>query len=114
MTKIGLIAAGLLIATTAAASAHSPRYDAEARQGRQAQVIEAGRQSGSITWREGRRLRREQREIADAKSWFREDGVLTRRERYVLRRMQDRAAYHIASERGDSWRRAWWLPRVGR
>jgi hypothetical protein len=113
MTKIGFIAAGVLIATTAAASAH-PRYNADARQARQAGAIEAGRQSGSITWREGRRLRREQREIADVKSYFREDGVLTRRERHVLHRLQNRAAYHIAAERGDRWRRAWWLPRVGR
>lgn len=113
MTKIGFIAAGALIATTAVASAH-PRYDADARHARQAQAIEAGRQSGSITWREGRRLRREQREIADVKSSFREDGVLRRRERGVLYRMQNRAADHIASERRDGWRRAWWLPRVGR
>ena len=62
MTRIAIIAAGVLIVSTAAASAHAPRYDADARQ---AQAIEAGRQSGSITWREGRR--RNQREIADVK-----------------------------------------------
>ena len=114
MTRIAIIAAGVLIVSTAAASAHAPRYDADARQARQGQAIEAGRQSGSITWREGRRLRRNQREIGDVKSYFREDGVLTRRERGVLHWMQDRAAHSIAAERSDRWRRPWWLPRVGR
>jgi hypothetical protein len=114
MTKIAIIAAGVLIVSTAAASAHAPRYDADARQARQAQAIEAGRQSGSITWREGRRLRRNQREIADVKSYFREDGELTGHERAVLHGMQDRASHSIAAERSDRWRRPWWLPRVGR
>ena len=64
--KIGFIAVGVLIATATTALAHPSRYDADARQARQTQAIEAGRQSGSITWREGRRLRRDQREIQRA------------------------------------------------
>src|SRR5712691_722241 len=56
MNKIALIATGLLIATSAAASAHS----IDATRDRQADRIEHGRQTGRITWTEGLRLRAEQ------------------------------------------------------
>ena len=110
MTKVGMLALGILMATTAGALAHS---NAE-RLARQAVEIEEGRQEGSITWREGLKLRAEQREIARLKSKFMTDGYLTKSERRILHRLQTTAEMHIDNETSDGWRRLRWLPRVGR
>lgn len=116
MTKITLIATALLVATTAAASAHSSNNSnrIDARQDRQNDAIELGRQTGAITWREGLKLRKEQREIAETEAQFKADGKLSKGERQVLKRMQDDAASHIKNEAHDGWHRPNWLPRVGR
>ncbi|MEE8310085.1 MAG: hypothetical protein V3R34_06815 [Hyphomicrobium sp.] len=111
MTKIGLIAASLLIATTAAASAHSTSIDS--RQNWQAKRIESGRQSGSITWFEGLKLRAEQHKITHRKAKYRADGRQSYSERKELQRLQHKAKAHINNEKYDSWRRVWWLPRFG-
>jgi hypothetical protein len=111
MTKIGLIAASLLIATTAAASAHSTGIDS--RQNWQAKRIESGRQSGSITWFEGLKLRAEQHKITRRKAKYRADGRLSYSERKKLQRLQHKAKTHISNETHDSWRRVWWLSRFG-
>jgi len=111
MTKIGLIAASLLIATTAAASAHSTSIDS--RQGWQDKRIESGRQSGSITWFEGLKLRAEQNKIARRKAKYRSDGRLSYSERKDLQRLQHKAKRRITNEKYDGWRRVWWLPRFG-
>ena len=111
MTKIGLFAASLLIATTAAASAHSTSIDA--RQDWQAKRIESGRQSGLITWFEGLKLRSEQRKIQRKKAEYRSDGYLSYSERKRLQGLQHKAKRHITKEKYDGWRRAWWLPRFG-
>ena len=111
MTKIGLIVASLLIATTAAASAHSTSIDS--RQGWQDKRIESGRQSGSITWFEGLKLRAEQNKIARRKAKYRSDGRLSYSERKDLQRLQHKAKKHITNEKYDGWRRVWWLPRFG-
>ena len=114
MSKIGTIAAvGLVLFTAGVASAHGTR-NINDRQDRQADRIEDGRSAGSITWREGLKLRAEQRRIARAEAAFRADGHLDRQERRVLTSMQDRASSHIRAERRDGWRRAWWAPRIGR
>ena len=110
MSRIVTLAAGLLVATSATAFAHSN----DARQEEQAALIESGRQDGSITWREGLKLRKEQREIDRVEAEFREDGNLTRHERRLLHEMQDEAEEHIASEASDGWHRLWFLPRVGK
>lgn len=111
MSKIGFIAAGLLIASTGIASAHS---SVDARQAAQKQQIEAGRQSGRITYIEGLKLRAEQKRIARTEAKFRSNGYLSRSERAELRDQQNEAAKHIKYEKQDGWKRAWWLPRVGR
>jgi hypothetical protein len=114
MNKISLIAAaGLVMSSAVAAAAHSSNA-INYRQDRQADRIEDGRRSGSITWREGLKLRAEQRRIKRVEQNFRSDGHLDRQERRILTNMQDNASSHIRSERRDSWRRAWWAPRVGR
>lgn len=111
MTKIGLIAASLLIATTAAASAHSTSIDS--RQNWQAKRIDSGRQSGSITWFEGLKLRAEQHKITRLKAKYRADGRLSYSERKELQQLQYEAKTHINNETYDSRRRVWWLPRFG-
>ena len=62
-TKILFAAAAIVAATTATASAHSVRK-IDRSLDRQAETIEQGRRTGQITWREGLKLRAEQREIA--------------------------------------------------
>ncbi len=104
-----LIATVVLSTSGAAAFAGSidDRRDNQLRQ------IEAGRESGSITWREGRKLRRDQAAIAQAEYSMKADGHLSRSERRELREMQNDAQDRIAHEKHDGWRRAWWLPRFG-
>jgi hypothetical protein len=73
--------------------------------------IEQGRETGKITWTEGLKLRAEQKRIARLEAEFRSDGYLSSSERRKLRTLQNDAADHIAHEKRDGWRRAWWLPR---
>jgi hypothetical protein len=110
MGKTAIFAMAILIGTTAGVSAHTntERFD------RQRTLIEEGRRDGSITWREGRVLRKEQREIARLKNAFYLDGYLSRKERKILHSMQNDARRHIRKEASDGWRRLRWLPRVGR
>lgn len=114
MSKISFVAAaGLVLLSAASASAASSR-NIDARQDRQADRIEDGRRSGAVTWREGMKLRAEQRRIKKVERAFESDGHLDRQERRILTNMQDRASANIRRERNDSWHRAWWAPRVGR
>jgi len=110
MNKIILATATALIATTAVASAAS--YDD--RQEYQGKRIEQGRKSGKITWTEGLKLRAEQKRIANKEAQFKSDGYVSKSERRQLRYLQNDAAEHIADEKSDGRRRAWWLPRVGK
>lgn len=110
MKKVFLIATSLLIATTAVASAAS----VDGTQARQAKRIEHGRETGKITWTEGLKLRAEQNRIARLEAELRSDGYLSASERRKLRALQSNASKHIAKEKSDGWRRAQWLPRVGR
>lgn len=68
----------------------------EKRQDRQADRIRHGRRSGALTRDESRRLKREQRRIAQVHERFHEDGTLSRSERRRLEAMQDRASRRIA------------------
>ena len=110
MNKIALIAGTVLIATTAGASAAS----VDGTQNWQAKRIEQGRQTGKITWAEGLKLRAEQNRIAKVEANYKSDGYLSASERRKLRAMQNDASEHISVEKTDGWKRAWWLPRVGR
>ncbi len=111
--KTLIVAAAIIAATTATASAHSLRPVDRALDN-QSHRIEQGRQSGQITWREGRKLRAEQRQITRLRSRYLEDGKLTAREFRDLRHRQKSASWHIVNEKHDSWRRLRFLPRVGR
>jgi hypothetical protein len=107
------LAAGLVLSGSIAASAASTK-PVDKRLANQADRIEDGRRDGSITWTEGRKLRREQRDISGLKNEFLADGHLSRRESRVLRHKQELASWNIISEKHDRRRRLWWLPRVGR
>lgn len=110
LSKLIIVAATAIVAGAGAASAHSN----EARQAEQDQLIEEGRRDGSITWREGRQLRKDQREITQVKEALEADGRLTRAEKKVLFKLQDDAETHIEAEANDNRHRAWFLPRFGR
>lgn len=110
MSKTLTLAAGLLLLGTGAALAHSN----EARMDEQAAQIEVGRRNGAITWGEGRKLRKEQTEIARVKEVLEADGKLSREDRRVLYRMQDKAEDNILSQSSDRWHRPWWVPRFVR
>lgn len=109
-TKIGAAALALLTLAPVTAMAGS----VDDRQTYQLGKIERGRENGSITWREGLKLRAEQRRIAHAEADLSSKGYLTRSERRTLNRMQNKAANHIAEETYDAKERPSWLPRVGR
>lgn len=110
MKKIILAAATALVATTAVASADTIAR----RQAQQADRIEQGRQTGSITWTEGLKLRAEQKHIARTEDAYRDKGYLTKSERRELRSMQNEASASIAEKKYNSRERAWFLPRVGK
>lgn len=107
------VAAALVVSGSVAASAASTK-PVDKRLANQAERIEDGRRDGSITWTEGRKLRREQREIGGLKNEFLADGHLSKRESHVLRHKQQMASWNIVAEKHDRRRRLWWLPRVGR
>jgi hypothetical protein len=108
MAKIGLIAAGLLVATTAAAAAHGVRYDIDKRQYLHAKSIHEGRRDGGLTWYETWRLRKEQRRIGALEARARADGHLTRSERTRIADAQDEARRHIYHQRHDGQVRGFW------
>ncbi len=103
------LAAAILAAGTAVASA----YTFDQRQTNQNLSIERGRQTGSITWLEGRRLRAEQQRIARMEKILKADGHLSASDRRILKKMQDEARGHIVAEKTDARRRLRFLPRVG-
>jgi hypothetical protein len=110
MTRMTSIALAALVAMPAIASANT----IDERRDHQAYRIEQGRKDGSITWREGIKLRKEQREIARTEEAMKDKGYLTKRDRIKLTQMQNEASHNIRAEKNDSWRRWWFLPRVGR
>jgi hypothetical protein len=84
------------------------------RMDRQADRIERGRESGSVTWTEGIKLRAEQNRIARTKASMESKGYLTRSDRAKLAEMQSNASKNIRDESRDGWHRLWNLPRVGK
>jgi hypothetical protein len=109
--KTAIVIAAAIVATSSSlASANS----IDRRQANQIERIEDGRNNGTITWREGIKLRREQAVIARTEAQFKADGYLSRDEKRALTQLQDKASHDIAHETTDGWRRAWWLPRFGR
>ena len=110
MFRIGTLALALL--ATSSAAAFAGRVDD--RREHQYYKIEEGRQDGSITWSEGLKLRKEQKQISKVESVLKNDGYLSKKDRRILSKMQNKASHHIADESSDRWHRVWWMPRFGR
>jgi hypothetical protein len=111
MLKTIVSAAGILFAVTATASANS----IEDRQLRQYGRIEEGRQDGSITWREGLKLRSEQQRIKRIEEYLEDrHGRLSKSNRRYLNHLQNEASEGIESAKDNGHYRPSWLPRVGR
>ena len=110
------LALASLLAGASAAGAHPKRYDPDKRAAAEAERIEKGREDGSITYFEGRVLRKEQDAIARREGELKAEhgGHLTKRDRRELKDLQDRADDRITELSTNSWRRWWVLPRVGR
>ncbi|MGL4395001.1 MAG: hypothetical protein ACRCS9_00535 [Hyphomicrobium sp.] len=104
--------ATLALAATAAGSAANAHSNG-ARQTEQVSAIDRGREDGTITWREGIKLRRQQDQIERTKHALESDGRLSKNDRRTLHRLQDESQSSIARESHDGWRRPWWLKRIG-
>jgi hypothetical protein len=106
------IACVVLFAASADAMAHT--YDPDARAADERARIERGRQSGTITYFEGVKLRREQQAIAEREAKLRSDGRLSQSDRRELKARQDVAEDNITAAKANGWHRWSILPRVGR
>ena len=114
MTIKSALALSLLVLTPALAATEASANSASARQTYQLGEIERGRQTGAITWREGLKLRKEQREIAKVEANLKSDGHLSKRDRRKLNKLQTSANQNIADKATNRWHRAWFMPRFGR
>lgn len=113
-TTLGVLIVSTLAATAGAstAGAHERwRYEVDKRQTKHSELIREGRRSGTLTFWEAYRLRREQARIAQLERSYRSDDGLQRRERQALRYAQDSAAQHIFSQRNDH-QTSWWRRNV--
>ena len=92
-----ILAGSLMFLTTFAAHAeHNDRKgDIGGRLDRQQYRIEQGIESGKLTRKEAKVLKREQRKTRHLYHEFREDGRLSKRERGELHRRLDRVSDHI-------------------
>lgn len=112
---IATMTASALLATSYLPAAAHDDGSVDVRQARQAAAIERGRKSGKITWREGLKLRAEQRRIASLEVHLRKSGGhLTYKEVERLNTLLDQARRNIRREKHDGHRRWSALPRVGR
>lgn len=110
MKRLASLAVILAIAAPVSASAASFDH----RHMKQADRIERGRQTGSITWTEGIALRAQQNRIARTKANLESDGYLSKSDRQTLSSMQDDASANISKKRNNTWHRLFNLPRVGK
>lgn len=86
-----------LAATVAFGAAAAPAFAdrVDKRQYKQAERIEHGIRNGTLTKREAKRLRNDQREISYLERLFRMDGFLSRKERNFLNEKQNQAGKRI-------------------
>jgi|SRR5450755_1117640 hypothetical protein len=111
MLKHSIVVASALAAMSITANANN----LDERQTFQYGRIEEGRQDGSITWREGLRLRAEQRHIARLKDELEDGhGRLSRSNARAIRSLQNDASEDIEVAKENSHYRPSWLPRIGK
>ena len=84
-------------------SAHGKEGRIYNRLERQHYRIENGIDSGELTRKEAKKLRREQRKIRKMARRFHKDGVLTRQERNEIRDRLDRASDRIWAFKHNDW-----------
>jgi hypothetical protein len=113
-TSMTIKIAALTLALVSLAPMTAMANKIDNRQAKQAERIEAGRQTGSITWTEGIKLRAEQRKIARTEAQLKADGYLSKSDKRTLTKMQNNASNHITAEKHDRLHRVEWLPRVGK
>ncbi len=94
-----LAALSLALPVLAFAQSTMPRVDQ--RQANQAQRIEQGEASGSLTAREANRLERGQQHVNNMESRATADGVVTKREQVRLHEAQATQSRHIYREKHD-------------
>lgn len=111
-TKLLTLAATALVIGTSAAMAQ-PKYDPDHRAVELERRYQADRDNGSITYLEGRSLRREAEAIADRERQLKADGHLSRADRNEIRRLQNQLERDIAAAESNGRRRWIGLPRVG-
>ena len=111
---VAALGTAVVFISVAPADAHS-RNKISRTTAHQEAVIENGRRDGSITFLEGRKLRRELKDIEKLKVRLKaNDGRLDRSERRVIRKLQSDVWNDIYAERRDKRRRWKGLPRVGK
>jgi hypothetical protein len=111
--KRTILAAALLLGSTAIASAHDWggyfASDIDARRANQMRRIEDGRRSGQLNWREYRYLKGEQAQIAADERRAKSDGYVSPSERRHLNRELDQASRDIRrlkhNDEVAGWRR---------
>jgi uncharacterized membrane protein YebE (DUF533 family) len=120
MTRIAILTATVLLATTSIASARDYGYgggygggsrEIDARQANQEHRIQQGVRSGELTRGEYQKLEAEQARIRDMERRAKADGHVSRSERDQIRHAQNDAGRHIYQEKHDSERsqaRRWW------
>lgn len=101
MKNVYLFAIILLIASTGLINAQMSAKSNSARQANQQARIVNGAHYGELTRHEVKRLEREQKCIQIEKRIAKADGTVTRGEKRFLRREQNRASRHIASQKND-------------
>ncbi len=94
-TLIGALALVLGLSGAAPAFAHTGHERIDQRQERQARRIEHGIDNGSLTHREAKKLRKQQRRIRKLERKMRADGHLEKRERRTLQSRLDQASDRI-------------------
>lgn len=92
-------AAAMAQTAASAPGIDTPRIDQ--RQANQAQRIDQGVASGTLTPREARRLERQQAVIGQAEAKTKSDGTVTAQERRRLTRAQNHTSRHVARQKHD-------------
>ncbi|MEM7244599.1 MAG: hypothetical protein AAF533_04610 [Acidobacteriota bacterium] len=93
-----ILALGLLGVTLGASPAEA---GVNGRQARQSERILENLKAGDLTWREAKRLGKQQLFIAKLEAKYRADGKLTYKERKNLDALQDRARLAIVKQSHD-------------
>lgn len=114
MTRIAVLTATALLATTSFASADyygNSTRDIDARRANQEHRINDGVRSGQLTRGEYQNLEAEQARVRQLERQAKADGYVSPRERAQIREAQNQASSHIYQEKHDSERsnaRPWW------